>query len=82
MPDGAVSTDVNDVRRDIPTEDEWLAAKRQRRTDWKRRQGVSRTACARVAHMLTAIQKENFLDNVIIHIRGGQTIALGLEALR
>ncbi|KAI0342354.1 GTPase [Trametopsis cervina] len=55
LPDGAVSTDVNDVRRDIPTEDEWLAAKRQRRTDWKRRQG-----------------KENFLDNVIIHIRGGK----------
>ncbi|KAI0826116.1 hypothetical protein BC629DRAFT_1578588 [Irpex lacteus] len=36
-------------------EEERVAAKRRRRTEWKRRQG-----------------KENFLDNVIIHVRGGK----------
>ncbi|KAI0088271.1 GTPase [Irpex rosettiformis] len=36
-------------------EDERAAAKRKRRTEWKRRQG-----------------KENFLDHVIIHVRGGK----------
>ncbi|KAI0692717.1 hypothetical protein BC835DRAFT_1416373 [Cytidiella melzeri] len=41
--------------KDVSWEDERAAAKRRRRTEWKRRQG-----------------KENFLDHVIIHIRGGK----------
>ena len=38
---GTVKEDDEMVQRSTPSAEEWEALKRKRRTDWKRRQGVS-----------------------------------------